>query len=209
MTQIRAAIFDIGGVLTSSPVTAIRDWALERGIDYSVLGPMLALADGAWSRYEKSQLTQDEFVLAIEEEGRAHGIEVDGHGIQEAAFGTQQVRPEMIGVVKHLKGKVGLACITNNVVREDSRPRSIFNLHELFECVIESAKVGMRKPDPKIYQMACDSLGVEPHEAVFLDDIGANLKGARALGMATIKVDHTLSAIDELEQALGFPLPRG
>jgi ribulose-5-phosphate 4-epimerase/fuculose-1-phosphate aldolase len=79
----------------------------------------------------------------------------------------------------------------------------------LFEVVVESAIVGYRKPEPQIFQICCDQLGIAPAEAVFLDDLGANLKGARALGMHTIKVDDTLSAIDELETALGIPLPRG
>ena len=96
------------------------------------------------------------------------------------------------------------------VVREEQaleRERP-FVIEELFEVVIESSKVGLRKPDPRIYHLACEALAVTPNESAFLDDIGANLKGARALGMTTIRVDHTLSAIDELETALGFPLPR-
>jgi putative hydrolase of the HAD superfamily len=111
----------------------------------------------------------------------------------------------MVAVVEHLRGKVRLAAITNNVRREDHRPTP---LYDLFEVVIESAKVGLRKPDPAIYHLACDELGVTPPEAVFLDDFGVNLKGARALGMATIKVDETMRAIDELEAVLGIPLPR-
>lgn len=157
----------------------------------------------------KSLLSEDEFVIACEEEARAHGIaDLDARTMQNIAFGGQHVRPEMVAVVRHLKGKVALGCITNNVVRDDSRPGALWDLGALFECVIESAKVGLRKPDPAIYQMACDALGVTPPEAAFLDDLGANLKGARALGMITIKVDHTLGALDELEAALGIPLPR-
>ena len=75
MAQLRAVIFDVGGVLTTSPVTAIRDWAVAQGIDYGVLGPMLAHTESAWSRYEKSLLSEDEFVVACEEEARAHGID--------------------------------------------------------------------------------------------------------------------------------------
>jgi len=206
--SIKAAIFDIGGVLTTSPVYAIRDYALASNIDYSILGPMLALEDGAWSRYEKSEISEEEFCSQFEEEGRALGIECSGQAVQEAAFGTQAVRPEMIAVVRALKGRLRLGCITNNVVRNDSRPSALGDLHELFEVVIESRAVGLRKPDPRIYQLACDQLGVKLQESVFLDDIGVNLKGARAIGMKTIKVDQTLSAVDELERLLGFELPR-
>ena len=209
MPDIRAVIFDIGGVLTTSPVTAIRTYAESNGVDWYALGPMLAEENLAWSRWERSEITNDEFLDHCQREmaeRRIHGI--TSAGIQQAAFGGQAVRIEMISVVRALQGRVRLGCITNNVLRDDSRPASLFALDELFEVVIESAKVGLRKPDPRIFQMACDGLGVSPPESAFLDDLGINLKGARALGMTTIKVDHTHSAIDALEAALGFELPR-
>ena len=119
-------------------------------------------------------------------------------------------RPEMIAVVQHLRGRVKLGSITNNVARElpPERRTSGLDIQGLFDVVVESAIEGVRKPDPRIYHLACERMGVQPHEAVFLDDLGANLKGAKALGMTTIKVDDTLSAIEELEAALGMPLPR-
>ncbi|MBK7328131.1 MAG: HAD-IA family hydrolase [Dehalococcoidia bacterium] len=119
-------------------------------------------------------------------------------------------RPEMVGVVRHLRGRVKLGAITNNVARDEpsTTRTSGIDLPHLFEVIVESAIVGYRKPEPQIFRIACEQLSIEPHQAVFLDDMGANLKGARALGMHTIKVDETLSAIDELEAALGIPLPR-
>ena len=204
---ITAAIFDIGGVLTSSPVIAIRDYALREGVDYDVLGPMIAEPELAWSCWERSEISVEQFATRFEAEGRERGISVSARGVMDAAFGGQAVRSEMIAVVRHLKGRVRLGCITNNVARSEDRERS-FDLEELFELVVESAKVGLRKPDPRIYLMACEGLGVSPEESVFLDDIGANLKGARAVGMTTIRVDPTHGAIEELEGVLGFPLPR-
>jgi putative hydrolase of the HAD superfamily len=76
----------------------------------------------------------------------------------------------------------------------------------LFEFVLESSKVGVRKPEPAIYLMACERLGVRPEETVFLDDLGINLKPARALGMATIKVDDPDRALAELEEFTGLRL---
>ena len=207
MTAVRAAIFDIGGVLTSSPVTAIRDYVLAQNIDYTRLGPMIADHDLAWSRWERSEITGEQFIAQFEAESLERGIVVSAEGVMDAAFGTQTVRDDMVNVVRHLRGKVRLGCITNNVLRDDSRPRTL-DIYDLFEHVIESAKSGMRKPDPRIYRAACEALSVQPEEAVFLDDIGVNLKGARAVGMVTIKVDHTTSALDELERVLGIPLPR-
>jgi len=209
MASLRAVIFDIGGVLTSSPVTAIRDYVLAEGADYSVLGPLLAAPESAWSRWERSEIDTVRFIEEFEAEADDAGVTISGRGVIGAAFGSQRVREEMVGVVRHLKGRVALGCITNNVVRDDGETRpGALDLHSLFEVVVESAKVGMRKPDPRIYQLACEHLRVAPPEAAFLDDLGANLKGARALGMTTIKVDHTASAIDELERALGLVLPR-
>jgi putative hydrolase of the HAD superfamily len=116
----------------------------------------------------------------------------------------------MLAVVEALRGRVKMGAITNNVAADEPpvRRTSGLDVHSLFEVVVESAKVGMRKPDPRIYRLACDELGVTPERSAFLDDIGQNLKGARALGMTTIRVDHTTSAIIELEEALGIPLPR-
>jgi putative hydrolase of the HAD superfamily len=112
----------------------------------------------------------------------------------------------MVAVVRALKGRYKLGCITNNLRREGGGDR--WGIFALFDDVIESSAVGLRKPDPRIFLLSCEHLGVRPEEAVFLDDFGVNLKGARALGMTTIKVDETASAIDELEAALGISLPR-
>jgi putative hydrolase of the HAD superfamily len=210
VAKLKAAIFDIGGVLTSSPVAAIRRYAEGAGVDYAVLGPMIAHHDLAWSRWERSELSQAAFFEAFEAEAVERGIAISAAAVMEAAFGTQIVRPEMVAVVEHLRGKVRLGSITNNVIREadaPTRPATV-DLFALFEVVIESARAGIRKPDPRIYRMVCEALEVEPEDAVFLDDIGVNLKGARALGMTTIKVDESTRAIDELEEALGIPLPR-
>ncbi|MFN0093239.1 MAG: HAD family hydrolase [Dehalococcoidia bacterium] len=209
MPNLKAALFDLGGVLTSSPVIAIRQYAIARGVDYSILGPMIAEPQLAWSRWERSEISADQFMLDFEREGYDRGITISARGVMDAAFGGQSTRDEVVAVVRHLKGKVRLGAITNNVVREGSQPRETsYSLDELFEVVIESSVVGLRKPDPRIYQLACERLGVVPEECVFLDDIGANLKGARALGMTTIKVNPDLGLIDELEAALGIPLPR-
>ena len=208
MSQVKAAIFDIGGVLTSSPVMAIREYVNREGADYTILGPMIADHDLAWSRWERSEITGEQFIEQFEAEAVQRGVRISAQGVMDAAFGTQTVRDDMVAMVRFLRGKVRLGAITNNVLRDDSRPRSL-DIYDLFEHVIESAKAGIRKPDPRIYRMACEALEVETGEAVFLDDIGANLKGAKSVGMLTIRVDATDSAIGELENVLGFALPRG
>ncbi len=212
MPKLKAAIFDIGGVLTHSPVTRIKEFCIEHAITDEVRFSIFAPEDGPWSRFERSELTHEGFAGEFDRHIAVCESATNGAFFLDWFFEGFGERPEMVGVVKHLRGQVHLGAITNNVAREGEpaqRRTSGIDLPSLFDVVVESAIVGFRKPEPRIYQIACEALGIEPHEAVFLDDLGANLKGAKALGMATIKVDHTLSAIDELEEALGIPLPRG
>jgi putative hydrolase of the HAD superfamily len=92
------------------------------------------------------------------------------------------------------------------MARDPERVREIERIMSLFEHVIESSKLGIRKPDPRIYQHACKLLGVQPENCVYLDDLGINLKPAKAMGMRTIKVDNAAQALGELEEILGIKL---
>jgi len=116
------------------------------------------------------------------------------------------LRPEMLAVVRALRERINVGCITNNVQTSSAARRPAYEA--LFDVVVESSKVGLRKPNPAIYLLACERLGVKPEGVIFLDDFGINLKAARALGITTIKVDATLSAVEELERLLGIELPR-
>ncbi len=206
---ISAAIFDIGGVLTTSPVQSIRAFEREAGLSSGPLGAIMADPDGPWSAFETSSVTREGFIDAFEKAAAEEGLEVDGEAFLAAFVAGMAPRPEFLAVVEGLRGRLKLGCITNNVAGEgDQRPDRGFDIYELFDVVIESAKVGVRKPDPRIYEMACQQLGVPLNETVFLDDFGVNLKGARALGITTIKVDDTLAAIEELERVLGWAFPR-
>ncbi|MCS7295730.1 MAG: HAD-IA family hydrolase [Chloroflexota bacterium] len=206
--SIRAAIFDIGGVLTVSPVHRIIDFCRRHGIPDEVRYAIFAPHDGPWGRFERSEIGPEEFASAFDALVRPAGAAVSGREFLEWFGQGFEPRPEMIAVVRHLRGRLLLGCITNNVPNDGRGRERPFDPYELFDVVVESSKVGLRKPDPRIYQLTCDQLGIQPPEAVFLDDLGENLKAARALGMVTIKVDPTPSAIDELERVLGVPLPR-
>ena len=210
MGAIRAAIFDVGGVLTNSPVTAIIDFSRQHGISDETRTRIFAGDRSPWSRFERSELTPAVFASEFDAILREAGGRTSGQAFLEWFARGWGERAEMIAVVKALQGRVRLGCITNNILHEQPDPTrtSGADVRGLFEVVIESAKVGVRKPEPAIFRMACDALAVEPNEAVFLDDMGVNLKGARELGMVTIKVDHTFSAIDELQAVLGIQLPR-
>lgn len=210
MPNLSAAIFDIGGVLTVSPVQRIINFCREHGIPDDVRYEVFAPHDGLWGRFERSELSPEEFAAEFDAVIRPTGTSATGAGFMQWFFQGFEPRPEMIAVVEHLRGKVRLGSITNNVARDEppqTRTAGL-DIHGLFDVIIESSIVGIRKPDPRIYHLACEELGVEPHQAVFLDDLGVNLKAARELGMTTIKVDETHRAIDELEEALGIPLPR-
>ncbi|MCC7364972.1 MAG: HAD family phosphatase [Dehalococcoidia bacterium] len=211
MPEIRAAIFDIGGVLTVSPVHRIINFCSENGIPEEVRFEIFAGHDGLWSRFERSEFSPVDFASQFDELLSERGCTPCGEYFMQWFFQGFEPRQPMIDVVNFLRGRVKLGSITNNVSRDEpsaQKRTSGVDVHSLFDVVVESAIVGMRKPEPRIYEMTCELLGVHPHEAVFLDDLGANLKGAKALGMTTIKVDHTWSAIDELEAVLGFPLPK-
>jgi putative hydrolase of the HAD superfamily len=207
--SFRAVIFDIGGVLTESPVTRIRAYAAEFDIPEEARQAIFVPHDGPWSRFERSELTRYQFAREFESAVAAFGARGDGAHFLEWFFQGFPPRKEMIDVVYALREHVSLGVITNNVVRDEEPQRrtSGLDVHSLFPVVIESAVAGIRKPDPRIFHMCCDALGVTPPESIFLDDLGVNLKGARALGMHTIKVDESLGAIAELEEALGIPLP--
>ena len=136
-------------------------------------------------------------------------------GAEVLALLAGDIRPEMVAVLQRLIDEdYKIGCITNNVksgsgagmARSKEKAAAVEAVMELFSHVIESSKVGIRKPDPEIYKMACTALDVTPERAVFLDDLGVNLKPARALGMATIKVSGAEQAISELETLLGHPL---
>jgi putative hydrolase of the HAD superfamily len=207
---MKAAIFDIGGVLTHSPVTRIKQFCIDHHIPDEVRFAIFAPEDGPWSRFERSELTREGFADEFDVHLKAWGSPATGRYFMEWFFQGFGERPEFVGAVKFLRGKVKLGAITNNVARDEAAVTrtSGIDVQSLFDVVVESAIEGVRKPEPRIYQIACEKLGISPHEAVFLDDLGANLKGARALGMVTIKVDDTLSALDQLEEVLALKLPR-
>jgi len=206
MSAFDAVIFDFGGVITTSPLAGMRNFCRDSNLPWESLRTLFALPNGAWSRYETNALSQADFITAFEAEALAHGLTMDGGAFLEAFFAGLSLRPEMVAVVRALRERMKVGCITNNV-RVENRHR-LAALDELFDVVVESSQEGIRKPDPRIYQIACERLSVRPERAIFLDDFGVNLKAAQELGMATIKVDETDSAIRELEAKLGFALSR-
>lgn len=207
--DIQAVIWDYGGVITSSPFEAFGRLERERGLPEGFLRRVNALnhLDNAWARFERNDIDLDTFDRAFAAESAALGHAVPGRDVIAVLGGA--IRPAMVQALRVLRGRLKIGLITNNVAGPDSGgfdTRGRDEVVALFHHVIESSKVGLRKPDPAIYGLMLDALHVAPQQAVFLDDLGVNLKPARALGMHTIKVDQAEPALAQLEALVGFSL---
>ncbi|MEY2454772.1 MAG: putative hydrolase of the superfamily [Acidimicrobiaceae bacterium] len=208
MSGIRAALFDFGGVISTSPFEAFTRYEREHGLPDDFLRGLNATNpdENAWARHERNELTFDEFCEAYEGEALGAGHTIDAREVIGCLAGD--LRPEMLEAIGRCHERLRTGLITNNMaaMNDAGAPSWLSAVHDLFDVVIESSKEGIRKPDPRIYEMACEQLGVEPSEIVFLDDLGINLKPAAAMGMTTIKVVDADKAIAELEAAVGFSL---
>ena len=204
--MIRAVLWDFGGVILSSPFDAFERYELDAGLPPGFIRGVNATNPhaNAWARLERGQIDRQGFSAAFEAEARALGGEVSGAAILEMLSG--EVRPAMVEALRRCKGAgLQIACLTNNFSDGALRPE-VDEIMRLFDAVIESSKVGIRKPETRFYELACQALDVTPPECVFLDDLGVNLKPARAMGMTTIKVGDPEVAITDLEHVVGFPL---
>ena len=202
---ITTALFDFGGVILTSPFEAFARYESERGLPPGFLRRVNATNPdtNAWARLERSELDVVGFGPAFEEESTALGHAVPGQDVLALLMGD--VRPRMVEAVRRCGERLKTGLLTNNVAGMGGNPTTDDVLAH-FDVVIESSVVGVRKPDPAFYELACERLSIAPTEAVFLDDLGVNLKSARAMGMTTIKVDDPDVALAELERVVGFPL---
>jgi len=210
MSGLAGVLFDMGGVVMESPLHAIAHYEQERGLPPNSINRVVAAAGetGAWARLERGELTVATFCAPFEADCRAHGVEVDGAAVMASIAAAGVPRPAMLEAIRRLRARgLRVGALTNNWRREGPEDDVIpHHLRDHFDAFVESRVVGLRKPDPRIYVLACRELGVEPARTAFLDDIGGNLKPARALGMATIKVDHPERALVELGALLGLDL---
>jgi putative hydrolase of the HAD superfamily len=205
---IRAVMFDFGGVISSSPFEEFARIEIEHGLPPDFIRTVNATNphDNAWARLERAELGIDAFGLEWAAEARTLGHDFDGRRVLEGIRGT--IRPQMIAAIKACRPAYKTACLTNNFGSADVVSEEVAAVFALFDAVLESRVLGVRKPDPRFYELACAAVGVEPEESVFLDDLGVNLKPARALGMHTIKVTDADQALAELERVLGHPIGR-
>jgi putative hydrolase of the HAD superfamily len=206
--SFRAVIFDLGGVVLDSPLHAIAAYERELGIPAGFVNRVVVATgpSGAWSRLERGELSRRAFEQAFEAECRSAGHTLSAATMMEriALCGP---RPRMLEAIAKIRDSGRqVAALTNNWAHEGGGGSETDLLRDHFDVFVESSKLGLRKPDPRIYAVACEALGVEPREAVFLDDIGRNLKAARELGMTTIKVETEGRALEELARHLQLAL---
>ena len=209
---VSAVVFDLGGVLTESPITAFTAYEEEAGLPAGLIVRLNSTDPdtNAWARYERNELDVAGFSSAFEAEALAAGHEVEASRVLAALRG--ELRPAMVAAVRRLReAGLPLALLSNNVAPME-RTGPLGELLGLFDAIVESSVEGVRKPEPEIYRRALTRLSeavgrtVEATDCAYLDDLGINLKPARALGFATVKVVDPAVALAELSDLVGFPL---
>jgi putative hydrolase of the HAD superfamily len=210
--NIEAIIWDFGGVFTSSPFEAFNELEAEMGAPKDFIRGINTInpENNAWAQFESNSVSIDDFDELFAAESAAQGHRIPGKAVIARLSGT--LRPRMVEVLKICKQHFQVACITNNVKAghgpgmdtDQAKANSAAEVMEIFSLVVESSKEGIRKPNPEIYKRTCEKLAVSPTKCVFLDDLGINLKPAKALGMQTIKVLGEDQAIEELAKVTGL-----
>lgn len=210
--MIKAVLWDFGGVILTSPFDAFRRYETEHNLPPDFIRSVNTTNPdtNAWALMERNEVTPQEFDDLFAAESTALGHRVAGADVLSLLAGD--VRPQMVAMLDSVKAAgFRVACLTNNTVGGDGRDADgdarsarIYDIMARFDVVVESSKVGVRKPEPRFYEIACELLGVHPDECVFLDDLGINLKPAAAMGMSTIKVSSESQAIADLAAVLGW-----
>ena len=209
---VEAVIWDFGGVFTSSPFEAFNRYEAEKGLPKDLIRRVNATNpdSNAWALFERNEIDVARFDALFLEESTALGFPIRGADVLPKLSG--ELRPRMVAALKACKQHFKVGCITNNVVSEHSPGQdgaqkaagAMGQVMPLFDAIIESSKAGVRKPDPRIYLMMCDLLGVQPDGCVYLDDLGINCKPAAGLGMTAIKVVDVDQTLAELAAATGL-----
>ena len=213
--RFEAVIFDFGGVITASPFEAFNRLEAERGLPQDFVRRVNATNpdSNAWALFERAEIDAATFDEKFATEAAALGHTLEGSAVLAVLSGS--IRPAMVAALDTLAGAgYRLGCITNNVpsghgagmARSGDKADAYEQIFARFEHVIESSKAGVRKPDPRIYLMMCEQLGLEPATCIYLDDLGINCKPAAQLGMHAIKVTSGEQALADLSAAVGLTL---
>jgi putative hydrolase of the HAD superfamily len=210
---VEAVIWDFGGVFTTSPFEAFNRYEAKHELPKDLIRTINATNphDNAWALFERAEIDAAGFDEKFAEEAAALGHEVRGADVLPLLSG--EVRPRMVEALATCKQHFKVGCITNNMAGNGRGPgmaasaaaeSKTGHIMLMFDAIIESSKVGVRKPDPRIYQMMCELLGAEPATCIYLDDLGVNCKPAAQLGMTAIKVETEDQALEALSRATGL-----
>ena len=213
--QLQAILWDFGGVFTTSPFENFNKLETELGAPRDFIRQVNSTNPdkNAWAQFESNSVSLDDFDVLFADESEGLGFRIEGKAVINVLSGD--LRPRMVEVLKVCKQHYKVACITNNVKagkgpgmnQNTEKANQVGQVMDLFDAIIESSVVGIRKPNPAIYQMACKTLEVNAQDCAFLDDLGINLKPAKELGMATIKVLTEDQAISDLSKLTGLDFP--
>ena len=211
--KVRAVISDFGGVLTNRLMEAFAAFHNETGITMEQLGrgmQRVSERDGEYPlfRLERGELTEEQFLTDL-----AWGLEDELghrptlHRFREIYFEALRGNDEMLGLMRELRGRgFRMAILTNNVREWEELWRSKLPVDEIFELVVDSAWVGMRKPEPEIYHLTIERLDktLDPAQCLFVDDNELNVEAARDLGLSAVQFVSNEQAIAEIRDALGL-----
>jgi len=206
---IEAVISDFGGVLTSPLIESFMAFQDETGISMETLGitmQEIAEADGEHPLYEleRGNTTEVDFLERMADQlEHAIGHRPEMHRFSETYFKALRPNEPMIDLMRELRGSgYRMALLTNNVREWEPTWRSMLPVDEIFELVVDSAFVGCRKPEPRIYEITLERLGLSGSECLFIDDVADNCAGARALGLNAVHFRDNKQAIPEIRAAL-------
>jgi putative hydrolase of the HAD superfamily len=211
--MITTILFDFGGVITTSPFDGFAAYEREIGLPEGLIRKINSTKpdENAWAQFERNEVEREQFLDLFTQEALALGYEVDPERVLQCL--STEVRPNMVQVVKQLSQTYTTAILTNNLIEVPETEtytgpsrEHLGSVSAMVHAIIESSKIGVRKPDLAFYEIACNQLSVSPNECAFLDDLGINLKPARSMGMTTIKVVSEKQAIRDLEHLLGCEL---
>lgn len=206
--RVEAAVFDLGGVFLAGGVESVQAFGDRHGLPpdawRAIRRDLFHDEEGIWSVVERGQATFADFVTRLRKLALEHGCDVSEADARNfmgntGASATERLRAEIVDAAARLHARMPTALLTNNIPEWRNGWRSMIDVAGLFDVVVDSSEVGMRKPEPGIYELTRAKLGL-PHTALFfLDDLGVNLKSARALGWQTLRYDDTARVLTVLD----------
>jgi len=206
--RVNAAVFDLGGVFLAGGVESVQAFGDRHGFDpnawRTIRRELFHDDDGIWSAVERGHATLADFVARLRALAAEHGRQISIADAENFMGNTglaaaQRLRTEIVEATARLHARMPTALLTNNIPEWRTGWRSLIDVDALFDVVVDSCEVGMRKPDPAIYELTRAKLGLPHTEVFFVDDLGVNLKAARALGWQTLRYDDTTRVVSVLD----------